>query len=87
MGGVGEETPQPLLGLGPLVERRLDLGQHGIERPPQPGHLSFALGRLEPAGEVTGGDGVGLPGHVLERAEAQPDEHGQKDEQRGQQPE
>ena len=85
VGGVGQEAAQPFLGSGTLGERRLDLGEHAVERPPEPRDLRGAVARLDPPGEVARGDGVRLARHVLERAQPAPDHdgdhHHQQDEQ------
>ena len=48
--GVGDEAAQPILGGGLLGERRLDLGQHGVEGRGQLAHLGGLVVERRPAG-------------------------------------
>ncbi len=87
VGGIGQKAAQPVLGPGPFRECGLDLGQHAVEGPSQPGDLTVAVRELHPPGQVPRCDGVRGFGHVLQRTEAQSDQEGHQDQQGHQQPE
>ena len=79
--GVGDELAQMLLvltqpGLGRDAggEGGLDPLEHDVEGTGQAAHLGRLVGAGDALVEVAGGDGVGGPLDVLERAEAEPDQ-------------
>ena len=82
VGGVGQELAQALLGGFALLERLLDLAEHGVEGEAELPHLRAGLGRGDALREVAGGDGAGGGGHLLERAQPPPqDEPGPEGEE------
>ena len=92
MAGIGHELPHPLLrpaggqlGRGAGRERRLDLGQHGIERPAQPPDLGARIALRDAPGQVPGRDGPGGLLDVGQRAQARPDHRDPDDAQQDQQ--
>ena len=79
--GVADEPPQALLRGAALVERRLDLGQHRVERGAELADLGVVVGGLHPARQVAGRDRAGGLAHRLERP--QPDLHEHECERAG----
>ena len=87
--GVRDELAHPLLGPpgrrlgpGPGLERRLDLGQHRVQRPAEPPHLGPRVQVGHPAGQVAGRDGPRGLLDVGQRAQAGPDDRDADDGQR-----
>jgi hypothetical protein len=74
MGGIAHEPPQPLLRPAPLLERRLDLLQHRVQRPGQAPHLGRPVLTVDPSREVTRRDRRRRAFDSLERAQLSPDE-------------
>ena len=71
--GVGQEPPQPVLGVLARGERGLDLPQHLVQRAAEPADLGARVRRLDPPRQVAGGDlGGGLPDSA-QRSQADPD--------------
>ena len=68
--GVGEEAPGQFLAGLALADRRLDPGEHAVQRRAEAADLGPRILRADPLGEVAGGDLVGLAGHPLDRAQA-----------------
>ena len=68
--GVGEEAPGEFLAGLALADRRLDPGEHAVQRRAEAAHLGPRILRADPLGEIAGGDLVGLAGHPLDRAQA-----------------
>ena len=61
--GVGDELPHPhlgpagrRLGVGPVAERALHLGEHRVQRPAEPADLGPLVPLRHPAGQVAGRD-------------------------------
>ena len=92
VGGVGDELaqvllvlPQARLGGDAGRERRLDPLEHHVEGAGQAADLGGLVGAGNALVEVAGRDGVGRALHVLERAQAEPDQPpaaGQGEDQR-----
>ena len=78
VGGIRHEPPEPRLGGGPFGEGRLDLAEHGVEGQAQPAHLGALVGRLDPTGQVPGGDGPGGGADGVERTQADADDPGRQ---------
>ena len=70
---VRHETSESRLGSLPLPERRLDAAQHHVERSAEPSDLGAVVGLLDALAQVAGRDLAGSVGHLLERAQAEPD--------------
>ena len=81
--GVGHELAQAFLGLRLLRERPLDLGQHLVQRAPEPADLGPVLSFGHPLGQVARRDGARRVGHLAERAQAAPN-HGERQHDDGQ---
>ena len=72
--GVGDEPAQPVLRRAPLLERRLDLGQHRVQRRAQAADLGGGVAGVDAAREVAGRDGGGRVLDPHERPQLDPHE-------------
>ncbi|GAB3909301.1 hypothetical protein GCM10027612_85030 [Microbispora bryophytorum subsp. camponoti] len=80
--GVGHEAAHARLrlpgrGLGgrPGLERRLDLGEHAVQRAGEPPDLGARVAVGDPAAEVPPGDGLGGRLDLRQRPQAAPYDH------------
>ncbi len=74
VGGVGHKGPQAGLAADPLLERRLDVAEHRVERGRQLAGLGSLVGFGHALGQVPGGDRRCHPGHRLHRTDPQVDD-------------
>ena len=71
---IGDEAPEALLGPPALFERRLDVGQHRVQRDPEPADLGPFVGWFHAAREIAGGDRARGISHPFERLQSDANE-------------
>ena len=85
----GERGPELVAGVvdeAPLaLDRRLEPGEHRVQRLREPGELVVASPRGKPLGEVAGGDELGALTHLLDRPQGGGDRRvaGERGEEQG----
>src|SRR5712692_5806090 len=70
---IRDETSQTVLGSLALLESRLDLRQHAVEREAEPADLCLRRGRLDSAAVIARRDVLRHHPHLLERRQADAD--------------